>query len=153
MKTIRFLWLSFIIILICAVPLFSADTSKKKSSARESRAAKDAPRQGNEDLCNYRAKEHHSAIFGNISTSKANKSMTYGYISHYNKKRSTCYILMWAKDADGVSKNLEDVYEKVNIGSMFWKQEYIETMWCVVEDKRCNFNFEFEKLIKPYMTQ
>ena len=139
--------------LLFAVNSIAADSKKIKPSAKESRTIKEAHKQSNEELCNHKAKEYHSAVFGNSSTSKADKNTTYGYISHYNKKRSTCYIHMWSKDADGIAKNLEDVYEKTNIASMFLHHKAKEPSWCVVEDIRCISVPIYERLIKPYMTQ
>jgi len=85
------------------------------------------------------------------------------YQSHYSKSLDKCFILLislYSPKAKGEpvlwSKTLYDVFEGKSYGSLF-RTQYENFNWpikeCIVRDKICHSEGEFDALIKPYMEE
>ncbi len=104
--------------------------------------------------CGVEAGEYFVSIHGNGQPTKDNNNNTSGYTNHYNKKLNACYILTWSSNGKDNSKMLEDVHENAMIGLMSYEANSAgNTYYCNVGEKQCSTIKEFDKLIKPYMTQ
>jgi hypothetical protein len=84
------------------------------------------------------------------------------YKNHYNLKLNVCFIYMSAscdsdkgKDDQFWSETLIDINDNKDYGNYVGKVKIIDDKpaMCFVGNKQCKSLLEFQKLIKPYMTE
>lgn len=85
-----------------------------------------------------------------------------GYTCHYNKRLNKCFVILsstgYPKDKKsqksfGVStdKTLWDINENKQYGQFFKFQKMNSGMTCEVLGKHCNYESEWDLLVRPYM--
>ena len=109
--------------------------------------------------CGEEAARYFSELHGKGEQIKDTGIISAGYLPHYNKTNNACYIQRFVVNISAkgiptrISKILEDIHENSLIGYCLTKYGDASAYSCVVGDARCSAEQEFDKLIKPYMTQ
>jgi len=109
--------------------------------------------------CGEEAARYFSELHGKGEQITDNGIISAGYLHHYNKTKNACYIQRFVVNISSngiptrVSKILEDIHENSLIGYCLTKYGDATAYSCIVGDARCSAEQEFDKLIKPYLTQ
>jgi hypothetical protein len=113
-----------------------------------------------QERCGKRCDEVFTKGFGKegITNDKGSQMMS-NYTNHYNKKMNKCFMVIASttynpKTKDVViMKNIFDVNENKDYGSVIKVGARPTTNGCLVLDKKCNSEEEWDSLIKPYMEE
>ena len=118
---------------------------------------------GLQEKCAEAAKKYFFEGGNKFSQQAEGGLWAHNYQSHYSRTLDKCFILFissyWPKAKDEPvlwSETLYDVFEGKSYGS-FYRTQYKNFNWpvkeCIVRDKICHSEAEFEALIKPYMEE
>jgi hypothetical protein len=119
-----------------------------------------------QERCGKRAAELFQKYFGinGISNDKDGQRLS-NYTCHYNRKLNKCFMLItsrgYPKDKKeqknfgaSTDKGLWDINENKNYGQFFkFDKAAKTTMTCEVLEKSCNYEGEWDLLVKPYMEE
>lgn len=133
--------------------------TKEKSSVSEKKIKEEYDLQ---ERCGKRCDEVFTKGFGKEgitnSTDKSSQMMS-NYTNHYNNKMNKCFMIITStsylsktKDVI-VMKNIFDVNENKDYGSVVKYEKRPTTNICWVLGKKCKSEEEWDLLVKPYMEE
>lgn len=107
---------------------------------------------GNIDFQEKCAKQSEK-LYNDVGKAKGNALN--GFINHYNPKLSKCFVLMGfnSYDSNGgfISKYLYDAYESKLYAEYFRNIENMKPLVCVILDKSCQNDQQFDSFVNIYM--
>jgi hypothetical protein len=108
--------------------------------------------------CGQEAQEYYSSSHEMVARNDENGINISDYTCHYNKKNNACYIsvrdkLISKNDGTSVSRYLVDVHENKEIAMIVYHTKDKLLFACSVNDITCYSEKEYDKKIKPYMSQ
>jgi len=123
------------------------------------------PKQSAKDIyeLNEKCGKHAATLFkkeyGNGFQRSTSGIMFTSYTNHYNVKLNKCFVLMTTtshpnkKEDVLYMKELWDINENKQYGSMARFQKQSIPIGCSVEDRICQSEREWDSLVKPYMEE
>lgn len=144
-------YLGIIIILICSFLLLPQITYSSSKDDYELQVK-----------CGKQSEEKFEKYYGSNGMTKTEDGdqLLSNYENHYNKKLHKCFVILTTtnytvKKETGVltMKNLYDINENKEYGSFSKFQNNNSPIVCKVLDKFCKSEKEWDKLVKPYMTE
>jgi len=143
------------IILIISLPLILSATLLLPLTIN-CYAASDKEVYNLQEQCGKRAHERFTQRNGIIETK--NGLMLVNYTYHYNKKMNKCFALLETanyKNNELISniKELWDINENENYGKFFKYVKDEKPLACIVAKKKCNSEYAWDSLVRPYMEE
>ena len=114
-----------------------------------------------QERCGKRAQEVFNKEYGNGNFSIDDRTFMITYTNHYNRKLNKCFVILESisfpkkKDKLGIliDKTLWDINEMKEYGGFAKFSDTDKLSRCLVLDKGCNSEIEWDSLVKPYMEE
>jgi hypothetical protein len=111
-----------------------------------------------QERCVRSAEEFFKNMWGNGIIETTNGMMLINYMYHYNIKMNKCFVLLEKTNYEKNEvisniKELWDINENENYGNFFKYVKDDKPFACKVANKRCNSQYAWDSLVRPYMEE